>query len=257
MSLLTFCIALVLVCGVGCTLGMLGSGGSIITLPVLVYVAGMPVHQAVGMSLLVVGGTSGMGWFLYLRQGLFDLKAGIFFSTSGILGAWCGGRFTHAVPDRILLIMFGVLMGLVGWRMMRRVRPNQMSKSCKPVRCLLAGFGIGVLTGFFGVGGGFVILPALVWFAGLEMRAAAGTSLAIITFNAAGGLLGHWREMRVNGPVLFAFLVFAMAGMMVGNHMASRCSASGLQRGFAWSVLVVGIVVTAWNGFSMFVSHGL
>ncbi len=255
MSMPHFIISLTLLFAVGVSLGMFGSGGSIITLPVLVGVAGMPAHQAVGASLLVVGGTSGLGWYLNMRRGFFDFKAAVIFSASGLCGAWLGGTFTHAVPDRILLLVFGALMMVAGLRMMRATHPINGSKGCSLaggcLKCILAGFGIGVLTGFLGVGGGFIIMPALVWFAGLELRTAAGTSLAIITFNAFGGLLGQFRDMNWNAPVLCAFLLFAMVGMLFGVWLAARCSVFLLRRGFASIVLCLGIAVIGWNLFAL------
>jgi len=101
----------------------LGSGGSIITLPVLVYVAGIPAHQAVGMSLVVVGGTSALGGLLNLRQGAFDLRAATFFALSGMVGAFVGAKFTHLVSAPVLLLLFGALMLVVGIRMLRLTFP--------------------------------------------------------------------------------------------------------------------------------------
>lgn len=147
------------------------------TLPVLVYAAGIPPHQAVGMSLVIVGGTSALGSLLNLRRGTLDFRAAAFFSLSGIFGALVGARFTHLVSDRSLLLLFGTLMLVVGLRMLVNNGEAQPGRKCRPLRCLTTGLGVGLLTGFLGVGGGFVILPALVFFAGLEMKAAVGTSL--------------------------------------------------------------------------------
>jgi uncharacterized membrane protein YfcA len=114
MDLLTFNFALTLSALIGLSLGLLGSGGSIITLPVLVYVAGIPAHQAVGMSLVIVGGTSAVGTLLNLRQGAFDLRAATFFALSGMGGAFVGAKFTHLVSAPMLLLLFGALMLVVG-----------------------------------------------------------------------------------------------------------------------------------------------
>jgi len=111
--------ALVLAALIGLSLGLMGSGGSIITLPVLVYVAGIPVHQAVGMSLVIVGGTSVVGTLLNLRRGAFDLRAATFFALSGMAGAFVGAKFTHPVSAPVLLLLFGALMLATGIRMLR------------------------------------------------------------------------------------------------------------------------------------------
>jgi uncharacterized membrane protein YfcA len=225
---------------IGVSLGLLGSGGSIVTLPVLVYAAGIPPHQAVGMSLFIVGGTSALGGVLNLRRGTLDLRAAAFFSVSGILGALVGARFTHLVSARVLLVLFGTLMLVVGLRMLAGNGEAQPGRKCRPLRCLGTGLGVGVLTGFLGVGGGFVILPALVFFAGLEMKVAVGTSLAVIAFNSFGGFLSQLRYVQIEWGVTLAFLAAAAAGMLGGLALAGRVSSGMLRRGFAWSVIALG-----------------
>src|ERR1039458_3595406 len=170
MDLLTLPFALTLAALIGLSPGLLGSGGSIITLPVLVYVARVPAQQAVGMSPGIVGGTSGRGRLLNLRQGAFDFRAATFFVLSGMVGAFIGAKFTHLVSAPVLLLLFGALMLVVGIRMLRSSESTAQSQQCRPLRCLATGIAVGVLTGFLGVGGGFLILPALVLFAGLEMK---------------------------------------------------------------------------------------
>jgi uncharacterized protein len=233
-------LALGLAALIGVSLGLLGSGGSIVTLPVLVYAAGIPPHQAVGMSLFIVGGTSALGGLLNLRRGTLDLRAAAFFSVSGILGALVGARFTHLVSARVLLVLFGTLMLVVGLRMLVGNGEAQPGRKCRPLRCLGTGLGVGVLTGFLGVGGGFVILPALVFFAGLEMKVAVGTSLAVIAFNSFGGFLSQLRYVQIEWGVTLAFLAAAAVGMLGGLALAGRVSSGMLRRGFAWSVIALG-----------------
>ena len=169
-------LALLLASLIGLALGLLGSGGSIITLPVLVYVAGIPVTQAVAMSLVVVGGTSAVGSFLRFRQGEFAVRAAILFTISGIPGAIFGAKLTHFVQPKTLMLLFGCLMLIVGPALLRkRAEAIAHGTSIHTLRCLAAGASVGVLTGFLGVGGGFLILPALILFAGLEMKTAIGT----------------------------------------------------------------------------------
>jgi hypothetical protein len=239
--------ALMLAGLVGLSLGLLGSGGSIITLPVLVYVAGIPVQQAVGMSLVVVGGTSALGTLLNLRQGAFDLRAATFFALSGMVGAFVGTKFTHLVSAPMLLLLFGALMLVVGIRMLRSSESTAQSQQCRPLRCLATGIAVGVLTGFLGVGGGFLILPALVLFAGLEMKTAIGTSLAVIAVNCFGGLLGQLHYVNFNWWLTLGFLAAAVAGMFAGTRLARWLAASTLRRGFAWCVVLLGFVLVARN----------
>jgi hypothetical protein len=239
--------ALVLAGLVGLSLGLLGSGGSIITLPVLVYVARIPVNQAVGMSLVIVGGTSALGSLLHLRRGDFDWRAASFFSASGIGGAFVGAKFTHLVSAPMLLFLFGALIFVVGIRMLRNGETKAVSHECRPLRCLAIGVAVGVLTGFLGVGGGFLILPALVLFAGLEMKPAIGTSLAIIAVNCIGGLIGQLRYVNFDWRLTLGFLLAAIVGMFAGAALAKQLSAAVLRRGFAWCVALLGFVLVARN----------
>ena len=246
-----FSLALVLAALIGLSLGLLGSGGSIITLPVLVYVAKVPAQQAVGMSLVIVGGTSALGTLLNLRQGAFDWRAGAFFSVSGMAGAFVGAKFTHLVSAPMLMFLFGALMLVVGIRLLRKGEVKAAAQECRPLRCLAVGIAVGVLTGFLGVGGGFLILPALVLFAGLEMKPAIGTSLAIIAINCVGGLVGQLRYANFDWRLTLGFLMVAMAGMIAGAALTKKLSAAVLRQGFAWCVVLLGVALVAWNWLAL------
>jgi uncharacterized protein len=240
-------LSLVLAALIGLSLGLLGSGGSIVTLPVLVYVARVPAHEAVGMSLLIVGATSALGSLINLRRGNFDLRAGIFFGVSGIVGAFIGSKFTHLVSAQVLLLCFGALMLVVGVRMFlvnEVVRPGGL---CRPWRCFVIGVVVGLLTGFLGVGGGFVILPALVLFAGLEMKAAVGTSLGVIAVNSLAGLLGQLRYVQFEWALTLAFLAAAAIGMLGGLILAHRISSGSLRRAFAFAIVALGTFLILKN----------
>ena len=243
--ILAFAFILALV--IGLSLGLLGSGGSIITLPVLVYVARVPAPQAVGMSLVIVGGTSALGSLLHLRRGDFDWRAATFFSVSGMIGAFVGAKFTHLVSAPMLMFLFGSLMLVVGTRMLRNDKVKAVAYKCRPLRCLAIGVAVGVLTGFLGVGGGFIILPALVLFAGLEMKPAIGTSLAIIAVNCIGGLVGQLRYVNFDWRLTLGFLLAAIVGMFAGSALAKQLSAAVLRRGFAWCVVALGFGLVARN----------
>ncbi len=232
---------------IGLSLGLLGSGGSIITLPVLVYVARIPAQQAVGMSLVIVGGTSAFGSLLHLRRGDFDFRVATFFSVSGMVGAFVGARFTHLVSAPTLLLLFGALMLIVGTRMLRNGETKSVPHECRPLRCLATGVAVGVLTGFLGVGGGFLILPALVLFAGLEMKPAIGTSLAVIAVNCFGGLIGQVRYVNFDWWLTLGFLLAAMVGMFAGLALVKLLSAAVLRRGFAWCVVLLGVALVTRN----------
>ena len=248
-------LALALAALIGLSLGLLGSGGSIITLPMLVYVAGISTHDAVGMSLVIVGGTSAVGWVLNLRHGSFSWRAAAFFSVSGMVGAFVGARFTHLVSASILLLLFGGLMLVVGARMLMGPESDTQPRQCRAWRCLGVGFAVGILTGFLGVGGGFLILPALVLFAGLEMKTAVGTSLAVIAVNCLGGLASHLRYLDFNWPLTVGFLTAAVAGMFAGTAVEGRLAVTTLRRGFAWCVLLLGVALVTRNGMAVLGGH--
>jgi len=230
---------------VGVSLGTLGSGGSIITVPLLVYVARIPAHTAVGMSLVIVGATAAVGCYLQSRTGGFDRRSAVIFAATGVAGAFAGARLTHLVPGDVLMRMFAVLMLLAGWRMLARNGLPAGVRACNVPRCAGVGLVLGVLTGFLGVGGGFLIVPALVLFAGLDMKRAVPTSLAIVAFNALGGLVGQLRYLDFNWTLTSAFLGFALAGMFGGAMIARRLSADHLRRGFAWAIILLGVAILA------------
>jgi uncharacterized membrane protein YfcA len=151
------------------------------------------------------------------------------------------------VSAPVLLLLFGALMLVVGIRMLRSGEPTAQSQQCRPLRCLATGVAVGVLTGFLGVGGGFLILPTLVLFAGLEMKPAIGTSLAVIAVNCFGGLLGQLRYVNFDWWLTLGFLLAAMAGVVAGSALAKLLSAAVMRRGFAWCVVLLGVALVARN----------
>ncbi len=238
-----FCLALVLMVLVGLALGLLGSGGSIVTLPVLVYVAHVPGHQAVAMSLVIVGGTSLLGCLLNRQRGTLNLKAALWVAGGGLPAAFLGANFKHLVSARVLLLCFGVLLLLVGTCMLAGSGNLQPGRQCHPARCLVAGLAVGLLTGFLGVGGGIIVLPALVLAAGLETKVAVGTSLAVIAANCLAGLAGQLRHLRFDLPLTLLFLAAAAAGMVGGQALSARVSSNALRRTFAWVILGLGAFI--------------
>jgi len=240
-------LALLLAVLIGISLGLLGSGGSIVTLPVLVYVAGVSPHQAVGMSLLIVGGTSALGSLLHFQRGDLDLTAAVLFALSGIVAAFVGARFTHLVSARTLLLCFGALMVLVGLRMLLGDHSPPAAGQLRPWRCLGAGLAVGLLTGFLGVGGGMLIVPALVLFAGLEMKRAVATALTVIAVNSFAGLLGQLHYTQFNWSLTLAFLAAAALGMVAGLSLAHRIPSLALRRFFSCSIILLGAILLLQN----------
>ncbi len=244
MSFLTFLGAVV----VGLSLGLTGAGGSIITLPVLVYLGGLAPREAVGVSLFVVGVAALVGAGERFRAGEFHGRAAVLFALSGMAGAAGGARLTPLVSGEVLMVGFAGLMVLVAVRLLREGEGTvAMAPECRPWRCLAAGFGVGVLTGFIGVGGGFLLMPSLVKFARLPLRVATGTSLAVIAFNAAAGFWSHCGEAPPRWPLALLFAGVAALGVVVGTRWAGRLPVVRLRQGFAAMVLATGVLVLWQN----------
>lgn len=236
---------------IGLSLGLTGAGGSIITLPVLVYLAGLPPGDAVGLSLFVVGSAALVGGLQRFRAGEFHLKAAVLFAVSGMAGAAMGARLTPLVTGRALMIIFAVLMLAVALNMLLGNAPEAAATpECRPLRCLAAGLGVGVLTGFIGVGGGFLLMPALVRFARLPLRMATGTSLAVIAFNSLAGFLSHYGESPPRWTLAMVFAVIAAVGVLTGSVLSSKVPVARLRQAFAVMVLATGSFVLwqSWTG---------
>ena len=230
--------------GIGLSLGLTGAGGSILTLPVLVYLAGIPPREAVGLSLLIVGTAALVGAWQRARAGEVHFKAAGMFVLSGVIGAALGAKLTHLLSPAALMITFAVLMVMVALRMLLpRKSALQPAPECRPLRCLLAGGLVGVLTGFLGVGGGFLLMPALVKFDRLPLRVATGTSLAVITCNSASGFISHLGDAPIPWSLAAVFSALAAVGVLVGGKVASRLPEKTLQRAFAALVLATAAYV--------------
>ena len=240
-------IALVLTAVVGLSLGLLGGGGSILAVPVLVYVARVAPAQAMAMSLLVVGGTSAVGAVAHGRTGLVEWRVAGLFGGAGIVTAFFGGRFTRLVPGRVLLFSFAVLMIIVGgWMLLRSREPAVDARSGRPPRLAAAGIAgalVGAVTGFLGVGGGFLIVPALMAFTGLDMRRAVGTSLVVIAINSTAALLGHLGDGDPGWLLAAAFTLLSVGGALVGARLGRRIAADRLRAVFAILVVMVGVAM--------------
>lgn len=237
---------------IGLSLGLIGGGGSIITVPVLVYVLSVEAHEAVRMSLAVVGGTSLVGSFLHWRRDNLRLKTGLIFGVSGIFGALAGSPLTKLLSPPALLMTFALLMLVVAVLMLRRKEQgsseiDELHADLSIWKALLAGFGIGVMTGFLGVGGGFLIVPALVMFGGLGMKEAVGTSLFIIFLNCVAGLVGHASQNHFDWKLTGLVTVLAISGAIVGTSLAHKIEAKKLQKGFAVFVLLTAVFLMVKN----------
>ncbi len=244
-----FILGLVLSAAIGLSLGLIGGGGSILTVPILVYLLGVAPHEAVTMSLAVVGATSLFGSFLHYLKDNLDLRGGAIFGLAGVIGAFLGAPLTKLVSPELLLLLFGTLMLVVAGVMIARRGGSGEEKKhhSHPVQAVLAGLGVGVLTGFLGVGGGFLIVPALVFFGGLDMRKAVGTSLFVIFLNCIAGLAAHLGGGGFDLSLTAAVMGLAVGGAVVGTVISNRMPAQRLQKVFALLVLGVGVVLVFKN----------
>lgn len=246
-------LGLILSAGIGLSLGLIGGGGSIITVPVLVYVLGVEPHSAIGMSLAVVGSTALVGALLHHRKGAVEWRTGAVFAASGIASAFLGSRLTRLVSPPVLMLLFAALMLVVATVMLARRSPAADARHAANLpREALSGLGVGFLTGFLGVGGGFLIVPALVVFGGLPIKAAIGTSLLVIAVNCGAGLLGHMTAGGFDAKLTVMVAALAVGGALVGTALSHRFHPAGLRRIFAWFVVAVALYLVARNYNAVF-----
>ncbi len=232
---------LVLGFGIGLSLGLLGGGGSILTVPALVYLVGQSPQVAVTTSLAIVGANSMMGAMFHNSKGKLDWKVALIFGSAGMLVAFLSaGISTHIAPE-ILLVVFAVLMLVIGMMLLlRRTREEETSYTAKPLwLVLVSGAGVGLLTGILGVGGGFLVVPALVMLLGLPIQVAVGTSLVVIAMNSAAGFLGHVGSGSFDWMVTLVFVAAGLVGTFSGMRLSSRLSSSKLQKAFAVFVIAL------------------
>jgi len=236
---------------VGISLGLTGGGGSIITVPLLVYLVDEPVHVAIPTSLVIVGGTALAGYFG--RRSLADTRSGLIVGLVGLFGAVPGRYAAEFFSGRVLLLLFALIMLVASYFMFTsktydaagRPRPNWFSAA-------IVGVAIGFLTGFLGVGGGFLIVPCLVLVLGMPMRAAVPTSLLVIAINCASSLVGQAlvaahaaSATTVAWGVAALFLVGGLAGSWLGGALAAKLNQRVLKRIFAVFVFAVGLFIAA------------
>ncbi len=240
-------LALILAFPVGLSLGLLGGGGSILTVPVLVYAAGLDPKVAIPASLVSVGTTSLVAALAHARQKAVAWGAALAFGGAGLVGAFLGARAGRGFSGRTLLVLFSILMLAAGLLMLRGRRGGGPAHEPRPVLVAPLGAGVGFLTGLLGVGGGFLIVPALVLAAGLAMPLAVGTSLVVIAINSAAGFAGHIGDQNVSYGYAAAFTGVCVVGALVGERLGRNVPAARLRKWFGVFVIAVGLVLLAKN----------
>lgn len=250
MTVLGYALALL----VGLSLGLLGGGGSILTVPILNYVMGMGAQEAIASSLVIVAFTSLVALVPHWRGQRVSFRVGLPFGLASMLGAFIGGWTAQFIPDIVLMMLFAIIMMATSINMIqggKRPAPEQVAQP-KLWVSLLIGAAVGAVTGLVGAGGGFLIVPALVIFAGLPMHLAIGTSLLTIVLKNFAALSGHIFAVTINWPVTLIFTGIAILGSFFGARLAARISPDSLRTTFGWFVLGMGIFVLGAELGSLF-----
>ena len=245
---------LVLGFGIGLSLGLMGGGGSLLTVPALVYLVGQPPQAAVTTSLAIVGANSLMGVSFHRAQGTLNWKVALSFGGAGMLVAYLSAGLSKMMPEAALLIAFAIVMLLVGGLMLTRTSHDHTEiLAPRPLPVVLAsGAGVGLMTGVLGVGGGFLIVPVLVMLVGLPMQMAVGTSLIIIAMNSLAGFLGHVGDGSLNISMTVIFTAAGLLGTFAGARLNKRLPAGKLQKVFAWFVITLALFLLYDNLPNMF-----
>jgi uncharacterized membrane protein YfcA len=260
---------------VGLSLGLTGGGGAIFAVPLLVYGLSIDPRQAVGISLAAVGMTSAVGFLGRWKAGQVELATGLMFAVSGMIGAPFGSWLSDQIPEHLLLTLFALLMLVVAVRMWRKADPSRVPIACATEevegptcrrdaegvlrlnsRCALllgvVGVLTGVLSGLFGVGGGFVIVPALVLFSGMAIHRAVGTSLLVITLISASGVASHlWAGRDIPIDTTLLFVGGGILGMFAGIWLSRYLSGPALQKVFSVAVVAVAAFVILRTTFHL------
>lgn len=231
---------------IGVSLGLLGGGGSILTVPILVYVAGQDAKSAIAMSLLVVGITSAVGAVSHARAGRVRWRTGLLFGAAGMAGAYGGGRIAAYIPGSWLLVAFGLMMAATAVAMLRgrgEVGTRPGHEELPLHRVLIDGVAVGAVTGLVGAGGGFLVVPALALLGGLPMTVAVGTSLVVIAMKSTAGLLGYLHSVSIDWGLALGVTAAAIAGTFIGGRLAGKVGQDALRRLFGWFVVVMAVFV--------------
>lgn len=243
---------------IGVSLGLVGGGGSILTVPVLVYLFAVSPTLAISYSLFIVGVTSFVGAYNNYRKGLVNFKIAILFGASSITTVFLARKFiipflpdvfftigsftvTHAL---FVMIVFAMLMVVAAISMIKTKRTTTHPKAnSSAIVMVVYGILIGLLTGLVGAGGGFLLIPALVVLMNLKMKEAIGTSLLIIALNSLFGFLGDIGRHPTDWMLLIVISAIAVAGSYVGSYFNKKVNSDKLRKGFGWFVLVMGIFI--------------
>lgn len=240
---------------VGLTMGLLGSGGSILTVPVLTYIVGQETKVAIAGSLMIVGIISVFSAIPYARQQLVKWRTVWLFGLPGMLGAVIGAWGAHFVSDAVQMLIFSILLLSAAYLMYKPLKLKDADHEHAERamhKIVLDGFIVGAVTGLVGVGGGFLIIPALVLLGGLSMRLAVGTSLVIIAIKSFAGFVAYLDvldalELSVDWNVIFLFSLIGVLGGWLGHRISSKLDQQMLKKGFAVFLILMGSFILYKN----------
>jgi uncharacterized protein len=247
---------------IGILLGLIGAGGSILTIPVLVYLIGIPPVNATSYSLFIVGISAFIGGLRYLKNNLICLRTTLVFGLPSVISIFFTRKYLlHAIPDHLfnvgqieitkdagLMILLASLMLVASYSMIKkpssvRVDGNKTNEQYRYFLIFQQGIIVGALVGLVGAGGGFIIIPALVMLAKLPMKKAIGTSLAIIALNSSIGFLSDFGVHQFDWNFLFVFSGFAITGIIIGSYLSKYISGVKLRPAFGWFILLMGVYI--------------
>ena len=246
---------------IGIVLGLVGGGGSILTVPVLVYLIGLNPIISTAYSLFIVGVTALIGAFKNIRRGLVDFRTAIVFATPALISVYITRRFIiPAIPENLfsigelmvtrnvaIMVFFAILMLAASYSMIKSKQNGKdelaKDKSFNYPLIVLEGIAVGLATGIVGAGGGFLIIPALVLLAGLPMKKAVATSLLIIAIKSLIGFIGDIENLPIDWPFLLSFTAVSVLGIFIGIWLTRYVSGSQLKKSFGWFVLLMAIVI--------------
>ena len=238
---------------IGLSLGLLGGGGSILTVPIFVYVLGFEPKESIAMSLAVVGATSLFGTVGHWRAGNVNLRVALIFGTVAMAGTYGGARLAVFFSGPAQLALFAVVMLAAAFFMFTDKKERDApapSHSMRAPLIIAEGVAVGVLTGLVGVGGGFLVVPALVVLGRVPMKEAVGTSLLVLAMKSAGGFAGYVGQVDVPWAFMSGFTAVAVAGILAGTYLLRFVPQLALKRGFAAFLLIMGtaILYQNWDG---------
>jgi len=242
---------------IGLVLGLTGGGGSMLTVPILVYILAINPVIATAYSLFIVGTTSVFGAFDNYRKGLVDFQKGFLFAIPSFVGVYLTRRFlVPVIPNEIiavnsftltkgtfLMLFFALIMFLAAFSMLKKKKEIKSDKETSKLNLIIQTFFIGIIIGLVGAGGGFLIIPSLVLFAKLPMKKAVGTSLFIIAMNSLIGFLGDVENLTINWIFLLSFTAISVIGIFIGSYLNKFINETQLKKGFAYFVLAMACFI--------------